>query len=59
MNYDERIVQLQKEKAAAEQAARDAWNRQVRRAFWLGQVAPVLVFFAVILCLLVAGGVLK
>jgi hypothetical protein len=59
MNYDEKIQELQRQKAAAKKADRDAERQADRRAFWLGQVAPVLVFFAVILCLLMASGMWK
>jgi hypothetical protein len=58
MNYDERIAQLQKEKAAAEKADRDAERQADRCAFWR-KIALMAVLSAAFLCLLMASGMLK
>jgi hypothetical protein len=58
MNYDEKIQELQRQKAAAEKADRDAERQADSRAFWR-KIALMAVLSAAFLCLLMASGMLR
>jgi hypothetical protein len=58
MNYDEKIRELQRKKAAKEKADRDAEGQADRRAFWR-KIALMAVLSAVFLCLLMVSGMWK
>jgi hypothetical protein len=58
MNYDEKIRELQRQKAGAIKAAQDASRQADRRAFWR-KIALMAVLSAAFLCLLMASGMWK